>query len=386
MIDTLTNLASKDILNKKLNHSKHPILFLIDIKDFKLINLKYTDEGGDFVLRSFAESLMVFAQKNDMMVFRVIDDEFALLKDMFFDLDMVEKLLFSLLEFISSKKYSFNDTDITIGTNIGISFDLKNSLQKASLALTLAKKENQPFISYSEFATRLLEEKNDIVSKEIKMALNNGSITPYYQRVIDLEGNEIYQEALIRLSLKESLQPPKFFLEIAKKRGFYLSIVELLSQKILSTNTAQAVNFSFEDLSDIVLFEYLLKTYKDSNVIFELQGDFQADSKQAINKLKSVGVRICLDNLETTQILKQFDNSMVDFIKVDGNLIRLLNISEKSKSTCRDILKECQRLQCKSIASRINSNTSFEESKKLGFDYFQGFFFGKPTNKLQKAY
>ena len=317
-----------------------------------------------------------------MLVFRVDDDKFALLKDVAFDLDMVEKLILDLLKFISLQKYSYDNNNINIKTHIGISFDIKNSFQKASLALTLAKKENQPFISYSEFATRLLEEKNENASKEIKMAIDNGFITPYYQRVIDLDGNEIYHEALIRLSLKESLQPPKFFLEIAKKRGFYLSIVELLSEKILSKNIAQAINFSFEDLNDKVLFAYLLETYKNSNVIFELDGNLQSNSKQDISKLKSVGIKICLDNIETPQILKQFDNSMVDFIKVDGNLIRLLNISEESRSTCRDILKECQRLQCKSIASRINSNRSFEESKKLGFDYFQGFFFGKPTDKL----
>ncbi len=382
MIDTLTNLASKEALNEKLKSSKHPILFLMDIKDFKLTNLKYTDEGGDFILHSFASSLMDFAQKNDMMAFRVGDDEFALLKDMLFDLDVVEKLIFSLMKFISLQKYIYDNNDITVDTNIGISFDLQNSFQKASLALTLAKKENQPFISYSDFATKLLEEKNDNASKEIKMAIDNGFITPYYQRVINLNGDEIYQETLIRLSLKESLQPPKFFLEIAKKRGFYLSIVELLSQKILSSNTLQAVNFSFEDLNNETLFSYLLETYKDSNVVFELQGNFQANTKQKISKLKSIGIKICLDNIETTQILKQLDSSMVDFIKVDGNLIRLLNISEESRATCRDILKECQRLQCKSIASRINSNTSFEESKKIGFDYFQGFFFGKPTDSL----
>lgn len=382
MTDTLTNLASKESLQEKLDSSKYPILFLIDIKDFKLTNLKYMDEGGNFILRSFAISLASFAQKNDMMVFRVGDDEFALLKDTLFDLDIVEKLIFELMEFISSQKYTYDNNDITIETNIGISFDLQNSFQKASLALTLAKKENQPFISYSEFATRLLEEKNDNVSKDIKMAIDNSFITPYYQKVIDLNGSEIYQEALIRLSLKESLQPPKFFLEIAKKRGFYLSIVEILSEKVLNKNIAQAVNFSFEDLSDEALFAYLLKTYKDSNVIFELQGNIQVNTAQAISRLKSVGIKICLDNIGAPQVLKQFDNSMVDFIKVDGNLIRLLGISEESKSTCRDILEECQRLQCKSIASRINSNRSFEESKKLGFDCFQGFFFGEPTDKL----
>ena len=37
MADVLTNLSSKDTLREKLNSSKYPILFLIDIKNFKLI-------------------------------------------------------------------------------------------------------------------------------------------------------------------------------------------------------------------------------------------------------------------------------------------------------------------------------------------------------------
>jgi len=31
-------------------------------------------------------------------------------------------------------------------------------------------------------------------------------------------------------------------------------------------------------------------------------------------------------------------------------------------------------------ASHINSNATFEEAKKLGFDYFQGFFLEEPSS------
>ena len=385
MIDTLTNLSSKNALEKQISISKFPILFLVDIKDFRLINLNHGDEGGDFTLCSFANSLKTFAQEHKMSAFRVENDEFALLADIPFDLDKIEKLIFDLVNLISSQKYNFNSEEITIQANIGICFDLKNSLKKASLALALAQKEDQPFISYSEFASKLLREKNDTASKEIETAVENGFITPYYQKVINLAGEEIYQEVLMRLSLKESIQPPKFFLEIARKRGFYINIVELLSKEVLSKNIKQAINFSFEDLNDEVLFDYLLKTYRDKNIIFELQGTSEAQTELVLSKirqLKDANISICLDNISNPKILKLYDSSVVDFVKADGDLIRLLNISEESKATCRAILAECDRLKCKSIASRINSKTSLEEAQKLGFDYFQGFFFGKPTNHI----
>ena len=385
MIDTLTNLSSKNALEEQLSISKFPILFLIDIRGFRLINLNHGDGGGDFTLCSFADSLKTFAQKHKMSAFRIENDEFALLADMPFDLDKIEKLIFDLVNLISSQKYNLDSKEITIQANIGICFDLKNSLKKASLALALAQQENQPFISYSEFASKLLREKNDTASKEIETAVENGFITPYYQKVIDLAGEEIYQEVLMRLSLKKSIQPPKFFLEIAKKRGFYINIVKLLSKQILSKNIKQAINFSFEDLNDEILFEYLLKTYLDKNIIFELQGTPETQTKSVLSKikrLKDANINICLDNISDPKILKLYDSSIVDFVKVNGDLIRLLNISEESKATCRAILLECNKLKCKSIASRINSNTSSEEAQKLGFDYFQGFFFSKPTNHI----
>jgi len=47
--------------------------------------------------------------------------------------------------------------------------------------------------------------------------------------------------------------------------------------------------------------------------------------------------------------------------------------------TCKNIISTCKELNIKTIASHINSEGTFAEAKKLGFDYYQGFFLGEPT-------
>ena len=385
MIDTLTNIPSSHSLKEDLKNTKFPILFLIDIKDFKLLNLTSGDEAGNLVLKSFAKSLSNFAKKQDMSAYRIKDDEFALLKNSSFDLDVMEKIIFDLLAFVSSQKYIFEDSTIEIEANIGISFDLNNSLKKAKLALTLAQRENQPFISYSQFATKLLEEKDMDTGQKVEAAIKNNYITPYYQKVVDLHKQTIYDEVLIRITIENSIQPPKFFLETAKKRGFYTSIVRLLSEKILKTEGTKAINFSFEDLEDSELLKYLLDTYNGKNIIFELHNEDKRFRENIypylLKKLKHANISICLDNIVSAKVLNHIDPQEVSFVKVDGSLIRLLGISNEAKDICNQILNECKRLGCKSIATHINSQASFEEAKRMGFDYFQGFFFGKPTQK-----
>jgi len=56
--------------------------------------LTHSDEARDFVLKEFALSLSSFARIHKMSAFRIKDDEFALIKDMPFNLEEIEKILF----------------------------------------------------------------------------------------------------------------------------------------------------------------------------------------------------------------------------------------------------------------------------------------------------
>lgn len=385
MIDTLTNIPSFNSFKETLKQTKHPKLFLIDLKNFKQLNLAYSDEAGDFVLKEFALSLVKFAKANEMSAFRVEEDEFALLKDIPFDLKSIEKLLFLINDFIKTLKYNFNGNKITIDAHIGICIDQNNLLEKAKKALKIAQKEDQPFMTYSDFVNILLEEDEENICTLLHNAIEDGTITPYYQKVIDLEGEVIYHEALIRIVNQNGTIPPKVFLNIAKEKGFYTQIVHLIIEKISCVKETKAINISCNELFDDELYSLYLTSFENDSTIFEVQNEKCLNDvkiSKKIKELKSKNIQICLDNIDSTDFIKNQD---VDFVKVKGDLIRLLKVDDKAVSTCKEIISICQEKNIKTIAAHINSSSTFKEARKLGFDYYQGFFFEKPTSDFKES-
>jgi EAL domain-containing protein (putative c-di-GMP-specific phosphodiesterase class I) len=380
VIDKLTNIPSLNALNQALKEFSHPKLILIDLKNFQELNRKYSDEAGDFVLCQFAKELEKFAQTHEMRAFRVKEDEFALAKDMPFNLGAIEKLIFSLTDFITSQNYLFNENSINIDAHFGLCLDQNNLLQKAKKALKVAQDEDQPFVTYSEFVNRLLEESSEKICDLLQKSVAIGAITPFFQKVLDANKNEVYRETLIRIVTNDSVESPKLFLDIAKKRGFYTQTIEKLIEKIVDIKEQKAINISCEDLYDEKLYALYLENFKNTNTIFELQNDeFLKDKKSEskIKELKTNGIKICLDNIDNIEDIRKID---IDFVKVKGTLIRLLHIDSSAISTCKEIISTCKEYIIKTIASHINSKSTFEEAKKLGFDYFQGFYLGEPTS------
>ena len=382
MIDTLTNIPSLEALNGTLKEFNHPKLILIDLKEFKELNLKYSDEAGDFVLCSFAKELKSFANINEMKAFRVEEDEFALLKDMPFDLTALEKLIFLVADFIKSQSYTYNNNVINIDAHIGLCLDQNNLLSKAKKALKVAQNEDMPFVTYSEFVNRLLEENNEKVCGLLQKSVVMGTITPFFQSIVNKKQEYIYNEILIRIVTNDTTESPKLFLEIAKKRGFYTQTIEKLIEKVIDIKELKAINISCEDLYDEKLFKLYIENFKNSETIFELQNDiFLKDDKivSKIKELKENNIKICLDNIDSIEDIQRLNT---DFVKVKGNIIRLLHIDPNAIATCKEIISTCKKLNIKTIASHINSHETFNETKKLEFDYFQGFFLDEPTSNF----
>jgi len=381
VIDTLTNIPSQKALSETLKEFRHPKLILIDIKEFQALNLKHSDEAGDFVLCSFAKELESLASTHEMKAFRVEDDEFALIKDMPFDLNTMEKLIFLIADFIKSQSYTYNNNYINIDAHMGLCLDQNNLLIKAKKALKVAQNEDQPFVTYSEFVNRLLEESSEKVCTLLKKSVIMGTVTPFFQNVIDENQNNIYDETLIRIVTNDAIESPKLFLKIAKKRGFYTQTIQKLIDKVIDIEETKAINVSCEDLYDDELYSMYIDNLKNSNTIFEIQNDEFLEDERAIEKIKELkanGIQICLDNITSVAHIKELN---VDFVKIKGDIIRLLHIDQNAISTCKEIISTCKALNIKTIASHINSEGTFEETKKLGFDYFQGYFLGKPKER-----
>ena len=380
MIDALTNIPSQNALNETIKNLSHPKLLLIDLKDFKTLNLEHSDEAGDFVLCEFAKELQKFAMSHGMKAFRVEEDEFSLVKDMPFDLTAMEKLIYLVADFVKSQSYTYDGNSIDVDAHIGLCLDQNNLMAKAKKALKVAQNEDQPFVTYSEFVNRLLEESSEKICEMLKESVALGTITPFFQKVVDEKNQTIYSEVFLRIVTNKTVESPKLFLDIAKKRGFYTQTIEKLLEKISNISGVKSINISCEDLFDEKLFALYLKNSKNTNMIFELQNDsFLEDERveEKIKILKENNIKICLDNICSTQDLKRLD---IDFVKVRGDLIRLLHIDPNAISICTDIISTCRARNIETIASHINSKTTLDETKKLGFDYFQGFFLDEPTS------
>lgn len=91
---------------------------------------------------------------------------------------------------------------------------------------------------------------------------------------------------------------------------------------------------------------------------------------RAIEKLRDKGYTIALDDYVFNPKLEPLID-LADIVKVD-----ILQVGPKQ------LLDHVQRIKDKGVrllAERVETREQFEFSKKIGFDYFQGYFFAKPV-------
>ena len=103
-------------------------------------------------------------------------------------------------------------------------------------------------------------------------------------------------------------------------------------------------------------------------------------AKNLIASLKEIGCGCALDNFGTgfssMYYLKQFD---IDFLKIDGSLIRELADDEASRLFVRALCDITRGLGKDVIAEKVESPKILAELQTLGVEYAQGYYVGRPS-------
>jgi EAL domain-containing protein (putative c-di-GMP-specific phosphodiesterase class I) len=106
-----------------------------------------------------------------------------------------------------------------------------------------------------------------------------------------------------------------------------------------------------------------------------------SNTGQLIDRLGSMGCRFALDNfgsgLANFSFIKNLD---IDFIKIDGNLVRDISEDVIDNAMVASINNMCQLLGIQTIAECADSEPVIQALKSLGIDYAQGFYLGKPVS------
>ena len=183
------------------------------------------------------------------------------------------------------------------------------------------------------------------------------------------------------------------YLEISKKIKLYEKMMKIMVDKTFALFSNQdiefSINLSYEDIANEAFMKFLyekINSYKNpKNIIFEiLESDFIEDFsvvKEFTTYVRTKGCKIAIDdfgsgysNMENILKLKP------EIIKIDGSLIKNINLSEESKTIVKNIVNMAKELNAKTVAEYVHSKEVFDIVKNMNIDFLQGFYLSEPKS------
>ena len=389
--DNVTGFGNKFAFEKDLIKAKEASMF--DIKRFALINNKYGEKIGDLVLKKFAEFLYDNLPPHTK-IYRISGDCFFILS---FKENILKIPTMKIVDYFKNNPLKVNE-DLSLDIEIIAAFvknlnDFYSLKIKADLALHYAKSNNLNFIEYSKKLK--LEEK---IEKEIKtisfvkQAIKEDKVIPVFQKI---EKKISSYEALVRIENNEKLIAPFFFLDSIKHTSYYEEITKIMIvktfDKFKDKNYKVSLNFSFEDIKNKKIIKFLIDNIekykmKDRIIIELLESESLSDLNKMlefISLIKPYGVEIAIDDFGSgysnfiylTQISP-------NYIKIDGSLIKDLDVNEKLRRIVYSINEFAHSLGIKTIAEFVKNKKIYDICKKIGIDGLQGYYIHEPSKEI----
>ncbi len=394
--DHLTGLENREAYLSMKQRMNHPALILINIDRFKHINEFYGSKMGDMVLRQSAVILKeIVPPYLNAHIYRLGGDDFGILYE-FKSKERTEKVIKEIIEEFHKRAMSIDGVAIDISISIGASY-AKKLFETADMALKVTKSSTRrrytiydPSIDVSEKIS-----KNIRALKELKRAIQDKDIVPYFQPIVELERCTVAKyEALARMrTRKGEILEPKEFLDVAKEAKLSGEITAAILHQTLKIasrcDTIFSVNISAGDIMSSYdrknIFE-LLKSYRKSasRIVFEIVESEEIEDYdllgEFIEEVRGFGCKIAIDDFGSGY--SNFEKLLqlsVDILKIDGTLIKDIESSEHAQLVVRTIVDFAKTANLETVAEYVHSEGVLLKVKELGIDFGQGYHFGKPS-------
>lgn len=421
--DELTNLANRRLLLNRLHyeilvatrHQTFGSLLYLDLDRFKNLNDALGHPVGDELLRQVATRLKELVRGGDT-VSRLGGDEFVImLPVMNEDVEratieasaVAEKARMRLGEVFDLEGYQYH-----LNTSIGIVIFPEeddtpdNILKHADSALYLAKAEGR---NTSRFYEVTLQEDADArlaLEKDIRSAMRNNELLLNYQPQVDINGNIVGIEALLRWHHPQhGIIPPDKFIPLAEETGLILDIgnwvlktaVEHVAQwnrlGVCPDHKALAVNVSPRQFNQADFVQQVKHIIEDAGVApgcieLEITENLLMGSVGAVieklSELREYGVRIAIDDFGTGySSLSYLKTLPLDKLKIDQSFVRDLAVDSNDAAIVDTIIAMSSRLNLQVIAEGVETREQLDFLKAKGCEVFQGYYFSKPVSAEQ---
>ena len=396
--DHLTGFGNRYRLNLDLEKAKNPALAIFNINNFKQTNYFYGYAFGDEIIKFICNKInLLISNDGKLKLYRFQGDEFAIFAKNYNQDEFIQKTT-EIIEKIK-EKFIVENEEIFLSWNCGISFeDIDKIIRSANMALVNAKENNHDFLVYSDKISLNEKYENNIKwAKTVSTAIKNSKIEVYYQSIVNNKTKNCEKfEALMRLiDENNNAISPYFFLDIAKQTKQYLPLTKIVISKTFetfkNTDLSCSVNLSMKDILNQEMVDFIIKKLEKydigKRVVFEIvESEYIENLDGVINFIKKVrkfGSKIAIDDFGTGYSNFEYLIKLnVDFIKIDGSLIKNITKDKNAYLTVATIVNFAKNLNIQTIAEFVENEEIFNIVKELGIDYSQGYYFHKPTPKL----
>ncbi len=394
--DSLTNLPNRVALIESLEQSRFGALIIINIDDFKEVNDFFGHATGDMLLIEVSALLDgLMAEVAHSKVYRLPGDEFAVHVNA--PIGKAELFSFSerMLQEIDAMRCEYEGTEVSVSATAGMTLEMSSALEKADIALKFAKKQGKPQVLYDERYSIEREYRSNIIwVRKLKYAIDKERLIPFFQPIFDNRSGEIVSyESLIRLKEEDgNIVAPGQFLGIVKKA----KLSDKLTQTVVEQSCRQfadrtmnfSINLSVEDINNETTVAFIKERIAHYGVagkitfeILETEGIANYQSvANFIGQVHAMGCKVAIDDFGSGY--SNFEHMMrlhVDFIKIDGSLIRSIDHDEYAKIIVQTIVEFAKKLGIQTVAEYVHSESVYEAVKALEIDRSQGFFLAKPA-------
>jgi diguanylate cyclase (GGDEF)-like protein len=413
--DPLTGIHNRRYFNDMLEyevgrsarHHHEFAVLLLDLDDFKDINDSYGHPLGDEVLKKIAESITSHMRKGDIAT-RMGGDEFAIIlpETPPEGARVAAEMIRTHLERLTFTTPSGKEFHVTTSVGI-ISYprDMQNVedlMSGVDVALYRAKGLGKNEVCEFDAAAHLKQIMRDSRSivEELRRALREERIQPYFQPIVDCRTGEVYAyESIARLiDLNGGITAAGQFIETIEKYGLGRELDRIMVRKVIEANKriihSQSkpkrlfINLSAQEIQGRGILGYAEELCAQlevppSSIVFEiLERDAISDithMSSFLTNLRRKGFAFALDDFGSGYNSFHYLRELrFEYVKIDGAFVRNILNSKIDRALVRNLSRLCQELDILTIGEYVESQEIFDLLKEMGINFGQGFHIGLP--------
>lgn len=409
--DALTGLANRSLLRDRLDSAlvmskrastKLAVLF-IDLDNFKSVNDNLGHDVGDEVLVEAASRIKHCIREVDTVA-RYSGDEFiVVLRDVYSE-SAVCRIVDDIVVKVG-ESFKLATHEVYCGASVGIAFfpddalDSETLIIKADQAMYEVKKSGRNGWQFYTQEMQRESDKRHSLYNDLVAAVNNKELSVYYQPIYCFKEQRIVGcEALVRWSKSDGrVIPPDEFIPIAEEsdlviridhfvlktaRNFISAVNTQYNLNIgISVNVSARLLYMRDDSSQAWFHE--IKSPSNVPIIAEITERVLVEDAttalHVLNDLSNAGIQISIDDFGTGYSgLSYLSRFPVSAFKIDRSFVDKIGKLKTEEALIETMLLMAEKLQIKVVAEGVETQEQLDFLRRLGCDYAQGYFIGKP--------